>query len=257
MRVLMIGDIVGRPGRQAVERLVPSLRRELQFDLVVANGENVAGGFGITPVTFNALYGVGVDVVTTGNHVWRKKEIIPFLDEEIPLIRPSNFPPGAPGQGYINLGNVLIINLMGRVFMEPLDCPFREADRILQEVQTSTAPRVILVDFHAEATSEKQAMGWFLDGRVSAVVGTHTHVPTADYRVLPGGTGYVSDLGMVGPLNSVIGMDSAGVVEKFLTQTPHLFEVAKGPVSFNSVLVEIDEETGKAIYIDRIDREVE
>ena len=253
----MIGDIVGRPGRQAVERLVPDLRKELRLDLVVANGENAAGGFGITPDTFRPLYGAGVDVVTTGNHVWRKNEIIPFLQEEIPLIRPSNFPPGTPGKGYINLGNVLVINLMGRVFMDPLDCPFREADRILEEVYRSNAPKVILVDFHAEATSEKQAMGWFLNGRVSAVVGTHTHVPTADQKVLSGGTGFVSDLGMVGPLNSVIGMDYVGVIEKFLTQTPRTFEVAKGPVSFNSVLVDIDEETGKTRSIDRIDRKVE
>ena len=143
----MIGDIVGRPGRQAVERLVPDLRKELRLDLVIANGENVAGGFGITPDTFRPLYGAGVDVVTTGNHVWRKKEIIPFLQEEIPLIRPSNFPPGTPGKGYITLGNVLVINLMGRVFMDPLDCPFREADRILEEVYRTNVPRVVLVDF--------------------------------------------------------------------------------------------------------------
>lgn len=253
----MIGDIIGRPGRQAVQRLVPDLRWELQLDLVIANGENAAGGFGITPDTFHEIYGAGVDVITTGNHVWRKKEIIPFLAEEMPLIRPSNFPPGTPGRGYINLGNIMVINLMGRVFMEALDCPFREADRILKEAASLSAPNVVLVDFHAEATSEKQAMAWYLNGRVSALVGTHTHVPTADCRVLPEGTGYVTDLGMVGPLNSVIGMESGAVVEKFLTQTPRLFQVAQGPVAFNSVMIEIDDSTGRALSVQRVDRQVE
>ncbi len=253
----MIGDVVGSPGRRAVGRLTPSLRREYGLDLVVANGENAAGGIGITHDTAQDLLDAGVDVITTGNHVWSKREVIPHLQEDLPILRPSNFPPGAPGRGYLNVGSVVILNLMGRVFMEPLDCPFREADRVLEEVRGLHAPQVVLVDFHAEATSEKQAMGWYLDGRVSAVVGTHTHVPTADNKVLPEGAAYVSDLGMVGPMNSVIGVDSNAVLEKFLTQIPRRFTVAKGPVAFNSVLIDVDESSGRAVSIQRIDRVVE
>ena len=255
MRLLMIGDVVGSPGRNAVKKLVPKLRREFSIDMVVANGENSAGGFGITPDTTEELLMSGVDVITTGNHVWRKKEIISYMREEIPLIRPANFPPGVPGRGYIAIGDTLVINAMGRVFMEALDCPFREIDRILRETSKINPPKIIVVDFHAEATSEKNAMAWYLDGRVSAVVGTHTHVPTADNRVLPHGTAYVSDLGMVGPLNSVIGCEPDKIVEKFLTQTPQSFVVAKnGPVVFNSVLIDIDQASGKATNIERVDR---
>lgn len=254
MRALMIGDVIGRPGRDAVSRLLPGLRQEYGIDLVIANGENAAGGFGITYDTAQELLSSGVDIITTGNHIWKKREIIPYMHEELPLLRPANFPPGVPGRGYLGLGSTMVMNLMGRVFMEALDCPFREADRIIQESRVSGSPRVILVDFHAEATSEKQALGWYLDGRVSAVVGTHTHVPTADARILPEGTAYVSDLGMVGPINSVIGTDPNAVVEKFLTQTPRTFNVAAGPVIFNSVLIEIDDDSGKATSVRRIDR---
>ena len=254
MRALMIGDVIGRPGRNAVSRLLPGLRQEYGIDLVIANGENAAGGFGITYDTAQELLSSGVDIITTGNHIWKKREIIPYMHEELPLLRPANFPPGVPGRGYLDLGSTMVMNLMGRVFMEALDCPFREADRIIQESRVSGSPRVILVDFHAEATSEKQALGWYLDGRVSAVVGTHTHVPTADARILPEGTAYVSDLGMVGPINSVIGTDPNAVVEKFLTQTPRTFNVAAGPVIFNSVLIEIDDDSGKATSVRRIDR---
>ena len=254
MRALMIGDVIGRPGRKAVGRLLPGLRQEFSIDLVIANGENAAGGFGITYDTAQELLSSGVDIITTGNHIWKKREIIPYMQEELPLLRPANFPPGVPGRGYLGLGNTMVMNLMGRVFMEALDCPFREADRIIQESRISSSPRVILVDFHAEATSEKQALGWYLDGRVSAVVGTHTHVPTADARILPDGTAYVSDLGMVGPINSVIGTDPNAVVEKFLSQTPRTFNVAAGPVIFNSVLIEIDDNSGKATSVQRIDR---
>ena len=254
MRALMIGDVIGRPGRNAVSRLLPGLRQEYGIDLVIANGENAAGGFGITYDTAQELLSSGVDIITTGNHIWKKREIIPYMHEELPLLRPANFPPGVPGRGHLSLGSTMVMNLMGRVFMEALDCPFREADRIIQESRVSGSPRVILVDFHAEATSEKQALGWYLDGRVSAVVGTHTHVPTADARILPEGTAYVSDLGMVGPINSVIGTDPNAVVEKFLTQTPRTFNVAAGPVIFNSVLIEIDDDSGKATSVRRIDR---
>ena len=250
----MIGDIVGRPGRRAVQEVVPSLRKDLDIDLVIANGENSAGGFGITFDTAQEILDAGVNVITSGNHIWKKREIIPYLQEELPILRPSNYPNTAPGRGQLNIGDVMVVNLMGRVFMESLDCPFREVDRLLKEAQGLNSPSIILVDFHAEATSEKQAMGWYLDGRVSAVVGTHTHVPTADNRVLPRGTAYVSDLGMVGPINSVIGTEPNAVVQKFLTQMPHQFTVAWGPVAFNSVLVEIDDETGKALAVDRVDR---
>ncbi len=256
MRVLMIGDVVGSPGRKAVQQLVPPLRREFNINLVVANGENSAGGFGVTYDTAQDLLGAGVDVITTGNHVWRKKEIIPYLQEDLPIVRPSNFPPGIPGRGFLTVGKVMVLNLMGRVFMEALDCPFREAERVLKESKELGAD-IILVDFHAEATSEKQALGWYLDGRVSAVVGTHTHVATADARIMPEGTAYVSDLGMVGPVNSVIGTDPNAVLEKFLTQMPQRFTVAKGPVVFNSVLINIDDDTGRASSIERIDRLVD
>ena len=254
MRVLMIGDVIGKPGRDAVESLVPSLRREFSIDLVIANGENTAGGFGLTPDTVSDLLDSDVDVITSGNHVWRQKEIIPFLNEEWPLIRPANYPPGTPGRGYIRLGSTAVLNLMGRVFMNTLDCPFRTADQILQEMTGVNPPKTIIVDFHAEATSEKQAMGWYLDGRVSAVLGTHTHVATADARVLPGGTAFVTDVGMTGPYNSVIGSDIDSVLEGFLTQMPRRLQVARPPAILNSVLLDIDDETGAATGIQRVDR---
>ncbi|MBI4234524.1 MAG: TIGR00282 family metallophosphoesterase [Chloroflexi bacterium] len=254
MRILMIGDAVGRPGRRAIQALVPSLRAEHKLDLVIANGENLAGGFGITLETAQELLRSGVDVITSGNHVWDQKEIIPYLGEELPLLRPLNYPPGVPGRGYIKAGETLVVNLMGRVFMTALDCPFRSMDRLLGELAERT--KVVVVDFHAEATSEKQAMGWYLDGRVSAVVGTHTHVPTADAAILPRGTAFVTDVGMVGPKNSIIGNDPQDVLGRFLTQTPRRLSVPGGPVSFNSVLLEVDESTGRALSITRLDREV-
>ena len=239
MRVLMIGDVIGEPGREAVRILVPELRSEFGIDLVIANGENTAGGFGITPETAMELTESRVDIITSGNHVWKQKEIIPFINEEWPLIRPANYPPGTPGRGYIRIGNTVVINLMGRTFMNTLDCPFRGIDQVLKEVGGETPPKVIIVDFHAEATSEKQAMGWYTDGRVSAVLGTHTHVGTADARILPKGTAFVTDVGMTGPYNSVIGSDIRAVLEGFLTQMPRRFTVPKGPVLLNSVLVDI------------------
>ena len=254
----MIGDVIGKPGRMALKTLLPDLRRELALDMVVANGENSAGGFGITPETTQDLLSSGVDLLTTGNHIWDKKEIIPQLDEGLPVIRPANYPPTAPGQGYMIMGDVMVMNLMGRVFLANLDCPFRTADAILEEVQRmSSPPRVVLVDMHAEATSEKQAIAWYLDGRVSAVVGTHTHVPTADPRVLPKGTGFVTDLGMTGPYNSIIGSTIDTVIEKFLTQMPNRGSVPGGPVMMNSVLIDVDRETGKAKSVERVDRMVD
>ena len=255
MRILMIGDVIGQPGRRAIGRMVPALRQEYGLDLVVANGENAAGGFGITLETAHELLESGVDVLTSGNHIWDQKEIIPYLDEGLPLLRPANYP-DAPGRGYLVLGDVVVLNLMGRVFMAPLDCPFRTADRLLREVKANGTPRVILVDFHAEATSEKQAMGWYLDGVVSAVFGTHTHVGTVDARILPKGTGYVTDVGMTGPVNSVIGSDTGAVLERFLTAMPQRLPVAEGPVMLNSVLVDVDPGTGKALTISRVDRMV-
>ncbi len=255
MRILMIGDVIGRPGRHAVKSLVPSLRREHAIDLVVANGENAAGGFGLTLDTAHELLDNGVDILTSGNHIWDQKEIIPHLQEGLPLVRPANYP-DAPGRGSLVLDDVLIINLMGRVFMPPLDCPFRAADRLLQEAGGPKAPPVVVVDFHAEATSEKQAMGWYLDGRVSAVVGTHTHVGTVDARVLPNGTAYISDVGMTGPRDSVIGSETGAVLDRFLTGLPQRLTVADGPVVMNSVLIEIDRVSGKATSIKRVDRVV-
>ncbi len=254
MRILMIGDIIGRPGRRAIRSLVPEMREEHGIDLVIANAENTAGGFGLTLETAYELLENGVDVLTSGNHIWDQKEIVPHMDEGLPLVRPANYP-DAPGRGYIVHDGVMVMNLIGRVFMAPLDCPFRTAASILNEVPED-GPRVVLVDFHAEATSEKQAMGWYLDGRVSAVVGTHTHVGTVDTRVLPAGTAYVTDVGMTGPVDSVIGSDSSAVLDRFLTGLPNRLTVASGPVVMNSVLVEIDSESGKALSIDRMDRMV-
>ena len=256
MRILMIGDVIGKPGRQAIRRLVPSLRQEFAIDLVIANGENAAGGYGITLETAYELLENGVDILTSGNHIWDQKEIIPHMDEGLPLIRPANYP-DAPGRGYLIQDGVMVINLMGRVFMPALDCPFRVANSLLQSAQDSSAAKVIMVDFHAEATSEKQGMGWYLDGRVSAVLGTHTHVGTVDAKILPKGTAYLTDVGMTGPVNSVIGSDPDGVLERFLTGMPHRLEVARGPVIMNSVLVDVDPDSGKSLSIQRIDRMVE
>ena len=252
----MIGDVIGKPGRRAVASLLPGLRDDLALDLVVANGENSAGGFGITSETADELLSAGVDVITSGNHIWDQKEIIPHLDSDLPVLRPLNYPPGAPGRGSLRVGDTLVVNLLGRVFVGNWDCPFRAIDQLLNE--TPDPPKAVVVDLHAEATSEKVAMGWYLDGRVSAVVGTHTHVPTADARILPKGTAYVSDLGMVGAANSVIGVQIGEVLERFLTQTPRRLQVAtKGPFVFNSVMIEIDPETGKSPNITRVDRELD
>lgn len=253
MRILMIGDVIGKPGRRAVQSIVPSLRQEHGIDLVIANGENTAGGFGLTMDTAYELLENGVDVLTSGNHIWDQKEIIPYLEEGLPLVRPANYP-DAPGRGTLVHNDVLIVNLMGRVFMPPLDCPFRAADKILKDSQTAETPSVIIVDFHAEATSEKQAMGWYLDGRVSAVVGTHTHVGTVDKRVLPQGTAYITDVGMTGPLDSVIGSEIGPVMDRFLTGLPQRLTVANGPVMMNSVLIDVDKESGKALAIERLDK---
>lgn len=250
MRILMIGDVVGRPGRRAVRQFLPGLCHDYGIALVIANGENCAGGIGITSDTAKELLDCGVDVITTGNHVWAKREIIPHMNGELPLLRPLNLPPNAPGRGFLTVKGVLVINLIGRVFVGQFDCPFRAMDYLLSEIKDR--PRIIVVDFHAEATSEKVAMGRYLDGRVSAVFGTHTHVGTVDASILPKGTAYVSDVGMVGPEDSVIGVDTEAAIQAFLSGMPHRFAVGGGPVVFDAILVEVDEVTGKAIRIERI-----
>lgn len=252
MRILVIGDIIGKPGREAVRELLPDLLHEYRLDLVVANGENTAGGLGLTPDTAQELFDSGIDVITSGNHIWHHKEILPYLDGNLPILRPLNYPPAAPGRGYLFRDNVLIVNLIGRTFIGDFDCPFRAMDKLLAEFNDKA--KVIIVDFHAEATSEKVAMGWYLDGRVSALFGTHTHVGTIDSRILSRGTAYVTDIGMVGPKDSVIGDDVDSVLKRFLTQIPRRLPVGKGRVSFDAIFVEVDEDTGKAIAIKRIGR---
>lgn len=251
----MIGDIIGRPGRQAVKELLPDLRQQYGLSLVIANAENAAGGFGLTSTTAMELLDAGVDVLTSGNHIWAQQEIIPHLDGDMPILRPLNYPPGVPGKGYIINNQAMVVNLIGRIFMGDVDCPFRAIDQLLTEVKPK--PPIIIVDFHAEATSEKVAMGRYLDGRVSAVLGTHTHVETTDSQLLPHGTAYVTDIGMTGPIDSVIGMETKTVIQRFLTGIPHRLSVAKGKTMFNAVLVRVDEDNGRAISIDRIYREVE
>jgi metallophosphoesterase (TIGR00282 family) len=255
MLILAIGDIVGKPGRNAVAELVPGLRERYGLDMVIANGENAAGGVGLTPDTAKELFEFGIDVLTSGNHIWAWKEIIPYLEGEMPLIRPLNYPPGVPGKGYLIKNKVLIVNLIGRTFIGNFDCPFRAMDKLLAEVRHE--PPVIIVDFHAEATSEKMAMGRYLDGRVSAVLGTHTHVGTIDAQLLPKGTAYVTDIGMTGPIDSVIGDDTDSVLQRFLTALPHRLSVGKGKPALNAILVEVDKKNGRAKSINRIYQELE
>jgi len=250
----MIGDVVGRPGRRAVRDNLADVRDSFKISFVVANAENVAGGNGITRETAGELFGYGVDALTGGNHIWDKKESFDFIAEETRLIRPANYPPGVPGIGYnvFSVGDfkVGVVNLCGRVFMPELDCPFRKAEEVLSALREVTP--IIVVDFHAEATSEKMAFGWFVDGRVTAVFGTHTHVQTADERILPGGTAYITDVGMTGPRDGVIGFKRDPIVTKYLTQLPRRFEVTSGPCQFDACIVTVDPATGKALDIQRI-----
>lgn len=255
MLILAIGDVIGRPGRRALQELLPDLRQQYGLNLVLANAENAAGGLGLTPATAKELLDAGVDVLTSGNHIWVQKEIIPYLDSEMPVLRPLNYPPGVPGRGYLVSNQAVVVNLIGRTFMNDCDCPFRAMDKLLSEL--GARPGVIIVDFHAEATSEKMALGRYLDGRVSAVLGTHTHVGTIDAQVLPQGTAYVTDIGMTGPVDSVIGDDTKAVIQRFLTMMPHHLSVGKGKVVFNAILVTVDEDSGKATSIERICQEVD
>jgi metallophosphoesterase (TIGR00282 family) len=255
MRILFLGDVVGRPGRRAVVRLVPHIVERAGIDFVVANCENASGGVGVDPGAAREMLAAGTDVLTSGNHVWAKREILDYITDSDVLLRPANFAPGVPGWGFTVKASrsgipVGVINLIGRVFMGAYDCPFRAADAALETLRGRAA--VLLVDMHAEATSEKVAMGWHLDGRVAAVVGSHTHVQTADDRVLPGGTAYLTDAGMCGPVDSVIGMRREQVLRRFLTQMPSRFEVATGPVLLQGAIIDVDEATGRARGISRL-----
>jgi metallophosphoesterase (TIGR00282 family) len=252
MLILAIGDIVGKPGRKAISQFLPGLRQQYGFELVMANGENAAGGIGLTPDTAQELLDAGVDVITSGNHIWAQKEIFPYLESQMPILRPLNYPPGVPGRGYLVIGKAAVVNIMGRTFIGNLDCPFQAMDRLLGELKQ----KIIIVDFHAEATSEKVAMGRYLDGRVSAVLGTHTHVGTIDTQILAGGTAYVTDIGMTGPTDSVIGDDADAVLQRFLTGIHHHLSVGKGKPVLNAVMVDIDDK-GRAKSIERIYRGVD
>jgi 2',3'-cyclic-nucleotide 2'-phosphodiesterase len=257
MNLLFIGDIYASPGRQVVAQYLSELQVQYQVQCTIANAENSAGGFGVTPQIADELFSLGVDAITTGNHAWDKREFYDYMEHNPRVVRPGNYAPGLPGRGlmYVDARNgvkVAVMNLQGRSLMTPLDCPFRKADEYLSEIPASV--KVRFVDFHAELTSEKVAMGWHLDGRVSAVVGTHTHVPTADTRILPGGTAYQTDCGMTGPYEGVIGADKDIVLRKFLTAMPVRLEAAKRGGELHAVLVDVDEETGKARRVERVQR---
>jgi len=255
VKLLFIGDIIGKPGREALSRELHRIIDRHRVDLVIANGENAAGGFGLTAETAQELFKCGVQVLTSGNHIWDKKDALEYIKREERIVRPANYPEGTPGRGATLVRTpggvkVGILNLEGRVFMNNLDCPFRCADREIAKLREETP--IIFVDFHAEATSEKISLGWHLDGRVSAVIGTHTHVQTADERILTGGTAYLTDAGMTGPFDSVIGVRKEDAIEKFITQRPSKFEVAKKDIRINGVVIEVDEKSGLAMSIERI-----
>ncbi|MFC2157311.1 TIGR00282 family metallophosphoesterase [Acidobacteriota bacterium] len=256
VRIILVGDIIGRPGRKALDVFLPSLKERFSPSLVIGNGENAAGGIGITKEVGKELF-LHFDVITSGNHIWDKKEGIEYLKEEPRLLRPANYPVDNPGRGYHILETaeghkVAVLNLQGRVFMEPIECPFRVADECLEEIHKSTP--VVIVDFHAEATSEKQALGWHLDGRISALIGTHTHVLTGDGKILPNGTAYLTDVGMAGGFESVIGIKKEQALLRFLTSRPHRFEPARGQLLFSAACIEIDLKSGKALSLEVVNQ---
>ncbi len=257
MKILMIGDIVGEPGRQAVRKIIPVLKRTEGIDFIIANGENAAGGSGITPLIFNELISSGVDVVSSGDHIFKKKEVLEIINFQDKLLRPANYPPGVPGHGYTILSagtnrKIGVINLLGRVFMDSLDCPFRCGLELVKKIKAETP--IVIVDIHAEATSEKIALGWYLNGQATVVAGTHTHVQTADERILPEHdyTAYISDLGMTGSIDSVIGRKIEQILIRFLNRVPTRFEVADKNVQLQGIIIEVDEKTGRALSIKRI-----
>lgn len=255
MKVLFIGDIVGKTGRATIKGLLPSIASRYKIDLVIANGENAAGGFGITEKVASELFSSGIQIITSGNHIWDKKESIPYISKEPRIIRPLNYPPGAPGFGSILYtlpggAKIAVLNIAGRVFMSSIDCPFRTGMAEIERLKNET--KFIIVDFHAEATSEKIAFGYYADGRVSAVIGTHTHVQTADEKILPGGTAYITDIGMTGPDASVIGIDKEQIIDRFLYQMPMKFETAKGRGILSALVIEIDDKTGKSNALQRL-----
>jgi len=255
MKILFIGDIIGSPGREAVRELLPPLVAKKKIDFVIANCENVAAGFGVTRKIVEELFKYNIDVLTSGNHVWNKREVLEFIGDFDRLLRPANYPSTTPGAGAVlvplKTGEYIgVLNLAGRIFMQPIDCPFVTAKNKIAEMKEKT--KVIIVDMHAEATSEKKALGWYLDGEVSAVLGTHTHVQTADEEILPNGTAYISDAGMTGPFDSVIGIKKEAIIERFLTQMPNKFDLAKDDIRMQGVIVDIDAESGRAKSIDRV-----
>lgn len=254
-KILFIGDIIGKPGRIAVRELLPKLVGEYSPDLVIANGENAAGGFGITPEVAEELKRLQIDVITSGNHIWDKKDVYDYLKGEKRLLRPANYPPGAPGAGYAvyecpSGARVGVVNLLGRVFMDNVDCPFRTGKEIVSKLKEETP--VIFVDMHAETTSEKAAIGWHLDGLASAVAGTHTHIQTSDERILPNGTAFITDAGMTGPTDSVIGMQKDSIIQRFLTQMPVKFDVASKGIELQGVFIKVNSSDGRAVNIERI-----
>ena len=259
MRILIIGDIVGRPGRYLLSEMLPKIKEEYSVDFTIANGENAAGGFGITKNIARKIHSYGVNCITSGNHIWDKREIGEFLDESTYLLRPANYPPLNPGVGnkifqLDDERNIGIINLQGRAYMKSIDCPFRVGEKIVQEMSKET--KIIIIDFHAETTAEKKAFGWFIDGKVSLVFGTHTHVQTADESIFPNGTGYITDIGMTGAFDSVIGVKKHASINFFLQQTPQRFDSAKNDRRLNAIYVEIDDTTGKTTKIERIERRI-
>lgn len=254
MKILMVGDICGRTGRTALLKYLPGIKKENNIDIAIVNGENSASGRGITKRTLDEIYRAGADIVTSGNHIWDKKEVVNFIDDEPFLIRPANYPEPAPGKGYclypFKAKNIGVINLSGRSFMPPMDCPFQKIDHILKKIKNEC--QIIILDFHAETTSEKIAMGWYLDGRATCVFGTHTHVQTADEQILPQGTAYITDLGMVGPRDSVLGMKKDAVLERFKYGRPVRFEAAEGPAVFSAMIIDVDDQTSKTTAVKRI-----
>ena len=256
MRILFIGDIVGRPGREAVKKLLPKIVKKKGIEFVVANGENAAGGSGITPSISEELLSYGIDVVTSGDHIWKKREIVDYIQSSKNLLRALNYPKGVPGWGSTiveskNGIKIAVINLSGRIFMQPIECPFKASGEEVKKLKQKTS--IIIVDIHAEATSEKIALGWHLDGKVSAVIGTHTHVQTADERILPNKTAYITDCGMTGPFDGVIGRKKEQILTRFITQMPTRFEMAESDVRLNGVVIDVDEKTGEANSIERLE----